>query len=37
MLKTLGSFLCPRYSFKVSENIFIKLYKKLLTKEKYSL
>ena len=37
MPKAPGSFLYPWRSFKVSENIFIKFYKKLLTKEKYSL
>ncbi len=37
MLKALGSFFVLNTVLKCLKNIFIKFYKKLLTKEKYSL
>lgn len=37
MLKILGSFFALNAVLKCLKNIFIKFYKKLLTKEKYSL
>lgn len=37
MLKTLGSFFALDAVLKCLKNISIKFYKKLLTKEKYSL
>ena len=37
MLKALGSFFVLNIVLKCLKNIFINFYKKLLTKEKYSL